>query len=175
MSMAINSLDIREPMPVDGGAISRIHAAGLATGHASFRQDAYNWEDWQGEYGRGVSRVAVMADAVVGWAAIAPTSDRCTYSGVGEVSVYVDPNHGGLGTGKRLLDALIAASEATGYWTVNAQIFPENTASMALHLKGGFTQIGTRVRLGRMGYGSMAGQWRDVILLERRSAVIGID
>ncbi|MEO0391765.1 MAG: N-acetyltransferase family protein [Pseudomonadota bacterium] len=166
---------IRAPKPTDGTTITRIHQAGLATGQASFRRDAYGWDDWWAAYGPGVSQVAVLGDVLVGWAAVAPISDRCTYAGVGEVSVYVDPNHGGRGIGHALLNTLIPASEAAGYWTINAQIFPENTNSLALHEKAGFSHVGRRVKIGRMGYGPMAGQWRDVLLLERRSAVVGID
>ena len=166
---------VRQPAVADGAAITAIHAEGLASGHASFRASAYGWAEWQTEYGRGCALVAEVDGAVAGWAGIVPTSDRCVYAGIGEVSVYVGDAWRGRGVGAALLDALIAASEAAGYWTLIAQIFPENTPSLALHDRAGFRTVGVRQRLGRMCYGPCADTWRDVILLERRSTRIGRD
>lgn len=105
---------------------------------------------------------------MIGWAALSAVSDRCAYSGVAEVSVYVDPGHTGRGVGRALLSALVAGAEAAGIWTVQAGVFPENAASLALHRACGFRIVGVRERLGEVG-----GRWRDVVLLERRSAVAG--
>ena len=105
---------------------------------------------------------------VVGWAALSPTSDRCVYGGVAEVSVYVDPAHHRRGVGRALLSAVIEQSEAGGIWTLQSGVFPENLASVALHEECGFRVVGRRERLGRMGE-----VWRDVLLLERRSPVVG--
>jgi L-amino acid N-acyltransferase YncA len=100
-----------------------------------------------------------------GWATLAPASSRCVYRGVGEVSIYVDPAHGGRGLGRRLLVALIARSEQQGLWTLEAGIFPENLASIALHERCGFRLVGRRERIGQMP----DGRWRDVLLYERRT------
>ena len=103
----------------------------------------------------------------MGWAALAPVSDRCAYEGVAENSVYVAARARGQGVGRRLLEALIASSEAAGVWTIQTGIFPENEASLRLHEAVGFRVVGRRERLGRLH-----GAWRDVLLLERRSPVV---
>ena len=103
----------------------------------------------------------------IAWAAAIAVSDRCTYAGVVEHSVYVDPAQQGRGIGRVLLDALIAAAEAAGVWTLQSGVFPENTASLALHEAAGFRIVGTRERLGRHH-----GAWRDVVMIERRSPAI---
>ena len=107
---------------------------------------------------------------VVGWAALAPVSGRCTYAGVAEVSVYVAERARGRGVGRALLEALIESSEAAGIWTVQAGIFPENIPSLRLHERCGFRVVGTRERIGRLH-----GRWRDVVLLERRSGRVGVE
>ncbi|WP_121829801.1 GNAT family N-acetyltransferase [Streptomyces sp. S1] len=107
-------------------------------------------------------------DGVVGWTAVTPVSDRCAYAGVVEHSVYVHPDARGRGVGLALLTALLASTDAVGVWTVQSGVFPENTASLALHHRAGFRTVGTRERLGRHH-----GTWRDVVLLERRSPVVG--
>jgi phosphinothricin acetyltransferase len=105
---------------------------------------------------------------VRGWAALSPVSARRVYDGVAEVSVYVAPSAEGRGVGRALLAALVAALERAGIWTLQAGIFPENVASVALHQGQGFRLVGRRERLGQRG-----GVWRDVLLLERRSRVVG--
>jgi L-amino acid N-acyltransferase YncA len=107
------------------------------------------------------------AAAVLGWVAVSAVSSRCAYAGVVEHSVYVHPDARGRGVGRRLLDALIASTEAAGIWTIQSGIFPENTASVALHRAAGFRVVGTRERISQHH-----GRWRDVVLLERRSPVI---
>ncbi len=111
---------------------------------------------------------------MVGWAALSAVSDRCVYGGVGEVSVYVGSTGRGKGIGTRLLSALVAASEKAGFWSLQAGMFPENAGSIALHVKCGFRQVGRRERISKMEIGPMKGKWRDVLLLERRSAAIGL-
>ena len=166
-----------EPMTADDWpAVARIYAEGIATEDATFADaPPSTWDEWN--VGRPSSCSLVARDAageVVGWAAISPTSSRAVYRGVAEVSIYVATAARGTGVGRALLQALIDASEAAGYWTLTAGIFPENVASLRLHAACGFRTVGTLVRRGRMTYGARAGQWRDVILLERRSAVVGI-
>lgn len=154
----------------DGPAVLQIYADGIATGHATFQERVPDWDSWQTAHLKAPRRVLIYNQEVVGWAALSPVSARPVYSGVAEVSLYVSGTRRGRGCGKALLLDLIANSEAGGLWTLQAGIFPENAASLALHRSCGFRIVGRRERLGRMTHGPLAGQWRDVILLERRSA-----
>ncbi|MEM7709616.1 MAG: N-acetyltransferase family protein, partial [Pseudomonadota bacterium] len=121
-----------------------------------------------------LAMVAETGGTLAGWAGLSATSGRAVYAGVGEVSTYVAAAHLGRGIGRRLLDRLVTESETAGWWTLVAQIFPENRASLALHRAAGFEVLGRRRGLGRMGYGPLAGQWRDVVFLERRSGIAGL-
>ncbi|MGB3406175.1 MAG: N-acetyltransferase family protein [Jannaschia sp.] len=158
---------LRAPRPTDGFEITGIHAEGLATGHASFRDVPMDWEEFDRAFDLAV--VAEGDGLVQGFAGVAATSSRTVYSGVGEVSVYVAARATGRGIGRALLDRLVADSEATGWWTLVAQIFPENVASIALHRAAGFRVLGIRERLGRMHHGPLDGSWRDVVMMERRA------
>lgn len=155
-------------------AVRAIYAAGIVTGHATFETEPPSWEAFDAgrlpEH-RFVAEVRRpdAAPAILGWVVASPVSDRCAYSGVVEDSVYVDQRAQGRGVGRRLLAQLIASTEAAGIWTIQSGIFPENTASLALHHALGFRTVGIRERLGRMASGPMAGQWRDVVLVERRA------
>lgn len=158
-----------EPMEAaDWTRVAAIYAEGLATGDATFETAVPSWEDWDADHLESCRLVAREAGAVVGWAALSPVSERCVYGGVAEVSVYVGAVARGRGIGRALLDALVAASEEAGLWTLQAGVFPENTASVAVHERCGFRVVGTRERLGRLD-----GRWRDVLLLERRSPAVG--
>lgn len=152
--------------------VERIYAAGIATGHATFESEPPSWEQFDAGKLPGQRLVAVEDGRVLGWAAASAVSDRCVYAGVAEHSVYVDPAAGGRGIGRLLLDALIASTETAGIWTLQSGVFPENVASLALHRAAGFREVGVRERVGRMTYGPLAGQWRDVVFIERRSARI---
>lgn len=155
-------------------AVVDIYAAGIATGQATFETEPPTWEKFDVTRLAEHCHVAVDAnDTVLGWVAASAVSERCVYAGVVEDSVYVNPSTAGKGIGRLLLDALIASTEAAGIWTIQCGIFPENLPSLALHRRTGFREVGVRHRLGYMGYGPLAGQWRDVILLERRSGVAG--
>ncbi len=157
-------------------SVRTIYQSGIDTGHATFAAlPPSGWEAWQRDHLNEYSVVAIGGETVLGWASLAPVSGRCVYSGVAEVSVYVDPPAAGRGIGTQLLGALIERSEARNVWTLQAGIFPENTASIALHESLAFDIVGTRRRLGKMTFGPLKGQWRDVLLLERRSARAGID
>jgi len=154
--------------PSDWEAARAAYLEGIATGNATFETAAPSWEKWDASH-LPFGRLVARADAgVLGWAALSQASDRCCYAGVAEASVYVGKDHRGAGVGQALLEALIAASETNGIWTLQAGIFPENAASLALVKKCGFREVGRRERLGRL-----AGVWRDVLMLERRSTKVG--
>lgn len=155
--------------PHDWPAVRAIYLEGIATGNATFEQTAPEWESWDsGHLAKARIVARSPAGAVLGWAALSGMSSRCVYAGVAEVSIYVAAQARGCGVGGQLLSRLIADSEAAGIWTLQAGIFPENAASIALHQRAGFRMLGRRERLGQMN-----GRWRDVLLLERRSTVAG--
>jgi L-amino acid N-acyltransferase YncA len=159
-----------EPLtPDDWTAVRSIYLEGIATGHATFEKTAPEWDDWDARHLRSCRIVARSAREVFGWAALTPVSGRCVYAGVAEVSIYVAERARGRGIGLELISALVKASETQGVWTLQAGIFPENQASIALHKRAGFRIVGTRERLGQMD-----GRWRDVMLMERRSRIAGL-
>jgi L-amino acid N-acyltransferase YncA len=148
--------------------VRSIYLEGIATGDATFETDAPTWESWDRAhlpFGRLVVR---DGDRLAGWAALSAVSSRCVYAGVAEVSVYVSAGQRGRGVGRLLLTHLIEASEKNGIWTLQAGIFPENMASIVLHQRCGFREVGRREKLGKLN-----GAWRDVMMLERRSQHIG--
>jgi phosphinothricin acetyltransferase len=163
-----DEIAIRPMTPNDWPAVSAINEAGIAAGDATFETEPPSWERFDASHRPDLRFVAIEDGGVVGWAAAAPVSDREVYRGVAEHSVYVDPAWQGHGVGRELLEALIDAAERASVWTLQSGIFPENTASLALHRSCGFRVVGTRERIG-----GDHGRWRDVILLERRSAVAG--
>lgn len=148
-------------------AAERIYLDGIATGVATFETTAPSWKTWDSEHLDDLRVVALDRDAVVGWAALSAVSDRCVYGGVTEDSVYVAASSRGRGVGRRLLEELIARSEAAGIWTIQAGIFPENEASLRLHESVGFRVVGVRERIGKLH-----GNWRDIVFLERRSPAV---
>src|SRR6266436_3901348 len=164
------SLRIDPVLPADWLAMREIYLEGIATRQATFETQAPSWEVWDASHFPFARLAAREPETVVGWAALSPVSARRAYAGVAEVSVYVAQSKSGLGFGKHLLEAVIAASEEHGIWSLQAVMFPENTASVALHRRCGFRDVGRRERLGKMN-----GMWRDVVLLERRSRVVGAD
>jgi phosphinothricin acetyltransferase len=161
--MLIESLTI-----TDWASVRSIYLEGIATGNATFEQSPPEWNQWDIGHLKTCRLVARSDGSVLGWAALSAVSGRCVYGGVAEVSVYVAEQARGRGIGAALLSALVTESEQAGIWTLQAGIFPENQASIKLHLSSGFRVVGTRERLG-----SMNGRWRDVVLLERRSSVVG--
>ncbi len=172
ISVKPNMMDTAiEPMrPADWPRVREIYLEGIATGHATFEVTAPSWEDWDAGHLPFARLVARRGEEIAGWAAVSPVSQRCVYGGVAEVSVYVSSASRGAGVGHALLRALIEASEQNGIWTLQAGIFPENSASIRLHLACGFREVGRRERIGKLN-----GVWRDTILLERRSRTIGTD
>lgn len=159
-------------VPEDWESVRSIYLGGLATGDATFETEAPSWEKWD-ENHLSIPRLVAVSSregAVVGWAALSPISSRAVYGGVAEVSVYVTDTVRGKGVGKALLKQLIAGSEQKGLWTLQASVFPENVASLELHNLCGFREVGTRRRIG-----VLHGIWRDTVLLERRSEIVGND
>jgi L-amino acid N-acyltransferase YncA len=157
---------VEDMHPTDWAAVRDIYAQGIGTGDATFETVTPSWPVWDAGHLEAPRLVARSEAGVVGWAALSPVSERCAYGGVAEVSVYVAAAARGRGVGRRLLGALVTRSERQGIWTLQAGIFPENTASLALHRACGFRTVGTRERLG-----VLHGRWRDVVLLERRSPI----
>jgi L-amino acid N-acyltransferase YncA len=162
---------IMRPMwPADADAVLHIYQTGLDTGLASFETNAPLWTTFDQGHLAEHRFVAEAEDGgIVGWVAVSPVSTRPVYAGVVEHSVYVDPTARRLGVGLRLLDTLVASTEAAGIWTIQSGVFPENTASLRLHEKAGFRAVGVRRHIGR---DRRAGVWRDVVLVERRSASV---
>ena len=154
----------------DWDEVAFIYQEGIATGNATFETNVPEYEKWDTSHLRDCRLVARAGSKVIGWAALSPDSRRCAYSGVAEVSIYVTTSARGIGVGKALLSAVISESESTGIWTLQAGIFPENITSIALTKACGFREVGRRERVGQMD-----GIWRDVILMERRSKVVGIE
>jgi L-amino acid N-acyltransferase YncA len=148
-------------------AVLAIYQAGIDEGDATFETQAPAWDEFTAAKLPGHRYVAVAGAGVLGWVAASAVSDRCAYAGVVEHSVYVHSGARGRGIGRQLLDALITSTEAAGIWTIQSGIFPENTASLALHQAAGFRVVGTRERIGQHH-----GRWRDVIFIERRSPAI---
>src|SRR4051794_27064751 len=162
---------IRPMTAADARAVLAIYQAGLDAGNASFEHAAPTWEAF--DAGRLPEHRLVAVDpggSGLGWGAVSRVSARQVYAGVVERSVYVDPAAQGRGAGRALLDALIASTEAAGIWTIQSGIFPENSASLALHRAAGFRTVGVRERIGR--HVSQGNRWRDVVFIERRSHLI---
>ena len=159
---------IRDLQAADWPAVRAIYAEGLATGQATFETTPPEWTAWEAAHLPDCRFIAEESGMVCGWAALTPVSGRCVYAGVAEVSVYVAGVARGKGVGGQLLERLIIASEQAGLWTLQAGIFPENVASVRLHLKAGFRLVGHRERIGQL-----QGVWRDTVLLERRSTTVG--
>lgn len=168
--MTGEKVQIRALVEPDWPAVQAVYLEGIATGHATFETDAPRWEAWNATHFPAPRLVAVLNNNVIGWAALSRVSSRTVYAGVGEVSVYVANEGRGIGVGRALLERLVADAETLNIWTLQASIFPENTASLALHKNCGFREVGRRERIGKM-----KGSWRDTILLERRSDIAGSD
>ena len=172
--MTSTEIIIEAMRPSDWERVRSIYLEGIATGTATFETAAPSWANWDAAHLRDCRLVALdpalAPDSIVGWAALGPISNRFVYRGVAEVSVYVATAARGRGLGRMLLAKLIDESESVGIWTLQAGIISENAASMGLHLSCGFRRVGRRERIGKL-----AGTWRDVVLLERRSANVGTD
>ena len=155
--------------PGDWEQVRGIFLEGIATGYTTFETDAPSWEKWDAGHLEFARLVARTGEKVLGWAALSPVSKRAAYRGVAELSVSVAEENRGRGIARALLEALIEESERNGIWTLQAAIFPENTASVKLHLRCGFREVGRRERIGKLN-----GSWRDTLLFERRSKTVGV-
>ena len=162
--------EIREMQPDDAAKVIEIFEEGIAGGNATFDPTAPTWEGWDQKY-FNVCRFVLENEneEIVGWAALQPISNRDCFKGVAEVSIYLTNSIQGKGLGSMLLKKLIVDSEEHEFWTLQAGIFPENEASISVHKKFGFREVGYREKIGQMN-----GVWRDIILLERRSTIFGI-
>jgi len=163
-------MKIRPYSSGDWPNVERIYAEGIATGLATFETAPKSQYDWETS---GIPDSAIILEdandlGVMGWATLWPVSNRPAYSGVGEVSLYVGKNARGRGAGKMLLNGLITTSETLGIWTLQAGIFEENTLSISLHEKCGFRIVGVREKIAALN-----GAWKNIILMERRSEVVG--
>jgi L-amino acid N-acyltransferase YncA len=187
-TVQVTAFNIEPMTAADWPAVKRIYEEGIATGLATFERAAPEWEAWDHSHrpdcrlvarktgGDGEPRGAGRAPgdpggAVLGWVALSRYSARAVYSGVAELGIYIAAEARGSGVGSALLAALIAASEAAGVWTLQSGVMANNTASLALHEKFGFRRVGVRKRIGR----DEKGVWRDVVLLERRSSIVGVE
>lgn len=161
---------IRPLIASDWPEVKQIYQLGMDTGDATYETQAPEMDALKGKFLAEPQLVAEENGEVIGWAFLSAVSSRCVYGGVAETSVYIHPEFHGRGIGRALLSAIVPLSEKLGFWTLQAQIFPENKASIALHEGQGFRQVGYREKLGKRN-----GTWRDVIFLERRSQIVGND
>ena len=160
--------EIRVMIAEDWEPVRSIYVDGIATGQATFETDPPTWANWNNAHLPAPRLVATSVQKTAGWAALSPVSGRAAYAGVAEVSVYVAAAMRGKGIGLLLLQSLVKESEKSGIWTLQASIFPENAASVSLHNSCGFREVGRRERIAKM-----AGVWRDTLLFERRSKLVG--
>lgn len=158
----------------DWEQVRTIYMEGIATGDATFEDKPPTWEDWDSTHLQTCRLVARDENAILGWAALSPISSRRAYLGAVELSIYVGKRYQRQGIGTALLAGIIEASEKNGIWTLQAGIFPENHVSLNLHRRHGFREVGRREKIGKMTFGKHKRAWRDVVLMERRSKVVGI-
>lgn len=151
-------------------AVAQIYKQGVDTGFATFEKEIPSYEQWNKNHISSCRLVALRDHKIVGWAALSPVSVRRVYRGVAEVSIYIAKSERGSGIGNLLMEELIASSEKAGFWTLQSGIFPDNKASIKLHEKAGFRFLGRRERVGQLD-----GVWKDNLLFERRSKIVGTD
>jgi L-amino acid N-acyltransferase YncA len=173
--MIIDKIELLSMTPSDWPVVAAIYQQGLDSGNASFTSQApASWEEWSAHKLTDCRLVARLEGEVVGWAAFSPVFSRPVYRGVVELSIYVSERAQRRGVGSALMQAMIRESEEHGIWTIQSRVFPENEGSVKLHLKNGFKLMCVHEKLGYMSFGPFTGQWRDVILFERRSKTAGV-
>ncbi len=161
------AIDIIQMMPAHAQRVLTIYKEGLDTGQATFNTEVPSWDEWDNLHHKHSRLIALMGSDILGWAALSPVSARYCYRGVAELSIYIAANNRGIGIGDLLLKNLIPDSEANGIWTLQSSVFPENTASIKLHKKHSFREIGYREKIA-----ALHDVWRNTVLLERRSKLI---
>lgn len=166
MDIVIRSMDKN-----DWPSVSEIYHQGIETGKATFQNDVPVYDEWDASHISECRFVAVHDGKVVGWTALSKVSSRCVYGGVAEVSIYIAEDYRGKGVGRELLQHLIIESEKADFWMLQSGIMEDNTASINLHEKCGFRQVGYRERIGR----DIHGKWRSTVLMEKRSGVVGVN
>ncbi|MFA9560635.1 N-acetyltransferase family protein [Evansella sp. AB-rgal1] len=166
----MESIQIEQMLRTDWNEVRDIYIQGIKTKNATFEKETPSWEEWDMKYLLDCRMVARVDKQIAGWVALTPYSSRAVYSGVAELSLYIHEAYRGKGIGTKLLASLINESEKVGFWTLQSGIFPDNGPSLALHKKFGFREVGKREKIGKI-----ENTWRDVILLERRSGVVGMD
>lgn len=154
---------VRPVEATDLAAVLTIYGEGIATRNATFETEVPTADKLSARWFPGLAWVAEVDAHVVGWTAIMPVSERACYSGVGESAVYVAESARGRGVGKALLNQQVNAADEAGLWTLQASIFPENRASLALHRSAGYSTLAVRSRIAQLD-----GVWRDTVLVERR-------
>ncbi|MEW9095454.1 MAG: N-acetyltransferase family protein [Clostridiaceae bacterium] len=162
---------IEEMKSSDWEQVKNIYLEGIKTGTATFQTEAATWENWDKGHLNSCRLVARSSNDILGWVALSPTSSRCVYFGVAEVSIYIGEKYNGQGIGTALLKNLFKLSEENGIWTLQSVIIKENTSSILLHKKCGFREVGIREKIAKMGDGA----WHDTVLMERRSKIVGIN
>lgn len=160
---------IYEMTELDWPQVANIYLEGINTGIATFQKEIPTWEEWDKGHIKACRLVGRVEDTILGWGALSKASSRCVYGGVAEVSLYIGEKERGRGLGKAILEALIKSSEENGFWTLQSGIIRENTASRNLHEKCGFRELGIREKIAKMDNGD----WHDVVLMERRSKIVG--
>jgi L-amino acid N-acyltransferase YncA len=155
--------------PSDWPQVRSIYVEGIAGGQATFETEAPSWQEWDAAHLAACRLAARSGGVLIGWGALSPVSRRRCYAGVAEVSVYIATSQQRHGVGKSLLQAIIAAAEQHGIWTLQGSTFAENVASLRLQESCGFRIVGRRDRIGQL-----KGLWRSTILTERRSSVVGL-
>jgi phosphinothricin acetyltransferase len=163
-------VELRELRAEDWPEVAEIYRQGIETGVATLETEVPSFEKWDGGHAEKCRIVAVREGSIVGWVVLSPVSARRVYAGVAEVSIYISEQHRGQRVGQTLLNAVIEASEKEGYWTLQSGIYEKNVASVALHHRCGFRTVGIRERLGK----DREGKWCSILLLERRSAGVGL-
>ena len=155
----------------DWPSVSEIYRQGIGTGKATFQSDIPAYHEWDAAHIQECRFVAVHDGKVVGWTTLSKVSSRCVYGGVAEVSIYIAEDYRGKSVGWKLMQHLIIESEKADFWMLQSGIMEDNSASISLHEKCGFRQVGYRERIGR----DVHGKWRNTVLMEKRSGVVGID
>ena len=162
-------MNIKNLEPNHWPVVKKIYELGIATGFATFETTAPTWETWNRDHLPHSRLVCEIDGKIAGWVALSPVSGRCVYQGVAESSIYIDPDFQGMGVGFVLLNHIIKESEANGIWILQAGIFENNKASIRLHEKSGFRKVGYREHIGQL-----KGVWKNVVLFEKRSKIVGV-